>query len=420
MIKVDGIVRVVPAEETIRRMTPVAQSLGVTRLADITGLDRIGLPVYTSVVPDSYDTLSVYNGKGLRREDARAGALMEAIERQTALRTRLPMVEGSVAELRRTNRLVDPQDINHQLASDYSEAKTYSWVKGFDLVSQEACLVPARLAGFLWDDVPYRSCFTISDTTGLAAGNNRVEAIVHAICELIERDSWTFADLGCCQMPFVRRKIVYGRTAGEGEDDLDFYPCVNLDPEDKVVQRFHEAGLQPIARNITSSIGIPTIFATVVDESIDGLPMAHSGLGCGLTATGALHRALTEAAQSRCIDIQAVREDIADRAMTEDAFSLHTRRVSSISKHHWTLNAGTRRCDLADLPSRSFATIEEDLEYLVSRLDAVGLSEIIVVDFTPDITTHSVVRVLIPGIELWASDHGRLGRRAAQFWKQHV
>jgi len=51
MLKRDGIERVVSAVETIQRVAPVAESLGVTRLADITGLDRIGIPVYSSVVP---------------------------------------------------------------------------------------------------------------------------------------------------------------------------------------------------------------------------------------------------------------------------------------------------------------------------------------------------------------------------------
>ena len=57
--KVDGIERFVSAAETVVSVAAVAESLGVTRLADITGLDRIGIPVYSSVVPDSDDVLSV-------------------------------------------------------------------------------------------------------------------------------------------------------------------------------------------------------------------------------------------------------------------------------------------------------------------------------------------------------------------------
>src|SRR5271170_727210 len=99
MLKVDGIDRVISAAETIERVAGAAESLGVTRLADITGLDRIGIPVYSSVVPKSHDVLSVYNGKGARPADAQVGALMEAIERQTALKARPAMIEGSFSDL---------------------------------------------------------------------------------------------------------------------------------------------------------------------------------------------------------------------------------------------------------------------------------------------------------------------------------
>ena len=171
MLKVDGIERSVPAAETMRRLADVATSLGVTRLADITGLDRVGIPVYSSVVPKSDDVLSVYNGKGARRIDAQVGALMEAIERQTVIRARPPSVQGSLADLRRSRVVLDPRDVNHKLAKDYSEDQVYSWIEAVNLVTSEPCWVPAKLAGYLWRDVPYPSCFQSNDTHGLASGN---------------------------------------------------------------------------------------------------------------------------------------------------------------------------------------------------------------------------------------------------------
>src|SRR3984957_12784607 len=173
MVKVDGIERVVPAAQTIERVACTAEVLGVTRLADITGLDRIGIPVYSSVVPKSRDVLSVYNGKGLRPVDSQVGALMEAIERQTAIKTRLPYIAGSFSDLNQRLNVLDPNRVNQGLAEDYSEQRIYSWVEGLDIISGEACWVPAKLAGYLWDDVPHRSCFERNDTNGLASGNCR-------------------------------------------------------------------------------------------------------------------------------------------------------------------------------------------------------------------------------------------------------
>ncbi|MHB8529334.1 MAG: hypothetical protein ACYC8V_07475, partial [Caulobacteraceae bacterium] len=56
-----------------------AAACGVTRLADITGLDFIGVPVFQAIRPWSR-ALSAHQGKGLSAEAARIGALMEAVE----------------------------------------------------------------------------------------------------------------------------------------------------------------------------------------------------------------------------------------------------------------------------------------------------------------------------------------------------
>lgn len=418
MLKVDGIERTIPAAETIRRVTKAAQSLGVTRLADITGLDRIGIPVYSSVVPRSHDVLSIYNGKGVRSIDAQVGALMEAIERQTALRARPNIIEGSFLDLCNRSNVLDPGRINQKLADDYSEQRTYSWIEGVDILSGEAWLVPAKLAGYLWDDVPHPSCFEMNDTNGLASGNCREEAICHALCELAERDAWTMAELGAHMLPMQRRSLAYGQHAKNGPDDLDLFPCLDLE-SNELVQKFHKAGLVPVVRDITSDLGVPTIFASVADEHIIGFPMAHSGLGAHPDVNVALRRSLTELAQSRCADIQGVREDLLPPSAEADCFSLHTRRVSAINRDSWYLGQSSCERKLDNITSAFFGRIEDDLEFLLERFVACGLNQIIVVDFTP-LSIYSVVRVIVPGIEFWATDHGRLGPRAVAFWRKNA
>lgn len=424
MQKVDGLDRVVPASETLERLMGVARSLGVTRLADITGLDRVGIPVYSSIVPRSADTISVYNGKGVRRIDAQVGAVMEAIERQTVLRARPPCIEGSFAALNGNRRLLDPRRVNHQLASDYSQDRAYSWIEGVDLVTGEACWVPAKLAGYLWDDVPHPSPFQVNDTNGLASGNCREEAICHALCELAERDTWSMAELIAHELPRQRRALAFGVEAKDGEDDLEVFPCLDvstLDPcSQALMASFQRAGLSPVVRDITSSLQVPTIFASVVDEQLAGFPMAHSGLGASPDVRVAIRRALTEVAQSRCVDIQAVREDLLPPDAPEDAFALHTRRISAVKRGSWCLDPSLRTRAISEIPSHATETMGADVAYLLQRFLACGLHEILVVDFTPKATDHSVVRVIVPGIEFWATDRGRLGTRAVETWKRHA
>jgi ribosomal protein S12 methylthiotransferase accessory factor len=418
-LKVDGIERFVPAAQTVAIAATVAESLGVTRIADITGLDRIGIPVYSSIVPDSADMLSIYNGKGVRPIDAKAGALMEAIERQTSLKIRLPLVESSFAHLSATANVLNPRSLNSLLKPTYSEQQTYSWCEGIDIVSGQPCLVPARLAGYKWSDVPHPSCFAKTDSNGLASGNSRDEAICHALCELAERDSWTFVELGAHAMPRARRSFALGTYAKNGPDDLEMFPCVDLGSHE-LLTKFWDANLYPIVRDITAELGIPSFFATVCDESIGGFPMAHCGLGAHPNSEVAVRRALLELAQSRCVDIQAVREDIAPPGTAHHRFAPHTRRIDSINRESWYHASSKQLRRFSDIPSYPFQTIEEDLEFLLKRFTARGLSQIIVVDLTPEETAYSVVRVIVPGIENWALDHGRFGHRALEFWKKYA
>jgi len=57
--------RSVPPEETLRRARELLPAAGITRVADITSLDRVGIPVFSSIRPTAATgAISVYNGKG--------------------------------------------------------------------------------------------------------------------------------------------------------------------------------------------------------------------------------------------------------------------------------------------------------------------------------------------------------------------
>ena len=417
--KVDGIDRVIPASETLSNISGTAESLGVTRLADITGLDRVGIPVFTAVVPKSDDIISVYNGKGRRPIDAKVGALMEAIERQTALRARLPMVEGSFANLSRSCNVLDPTSVNQELSEDYSEDGSYRWVQGIDIVTDAIILVPADLAGYRWNASLPRRCFDRNDANGLASGNCREEAICHALCELVERDAWTMAEIGAHQLPRARRSLAFGPNARNGSDDLDLFPTIHAD-ENELVQKFYEADLFPVIHLITSEIGVPTIIAAVAEECIPGFPMVHAGLGTHPDANVALMRALTELAQSRCVDIQGVREDLKLSTIAPTRFPTHTRRASAIDPTSWLIGQSEKRTQMNEVVSHRFGAIQEDITFLIDRLVAKGLKQIIVVEFPSGCAGCSVVRVIVPGTEFWAIGQRRLGPRALAYWRSHL
>ena len=74
-----GTVREIAAEETFARIKPALSNFGITRVANITGLDTIGIPVWTVVRPLGR-SLSVSQGKGVTHELAVVSGIMESIE----------------------------------------------------------------------------------------------------------------------------------------------------------------------------------------------------------------------------------------------------------------------------------------------------------------------------------------------------
>ena len=417
--------RTVPAEETLSRARARAAAKGVTRLADITGLDRIGIPVFTAVVPKSDDSITVYNGKGCSPLDARTGALMESIERQTALDTDIEIVTGSYEQLHdRSQRAIDPDLFNHRLCDDYDSHKPYGWARGYDLMAGETVLVPASLGGFGPRFGGAASPFVAYSSNGLASGNCIEEAVCHALCELVERDAWTLAELRSHWIPRARREAFPGAFPDTpGIDDCNAYARIDLSaagwPISELMEKFAEAGLRPVVRDISSDFGVTCVIASVVDDWVPGYPQAHSGLGAHPNARIAVVRALTELAQSRAVDIQGVREDILPAEAVPHEHERHTQRLRRVDHTRWMLREEGARRRFADVPSVEHDDIADDIRWILSGLRREGIESAIVVDLT-EAGGFPVVRVVVPGLEFWVMDHGKLGPRALRFWKRQA
>jgi ribosomal protein S12 methylthiotransferase accessory factor len=100
-----GTHRVVTPMETLTRVQRFMAQMGITRISNITGLDRIGIPVAIACRPNSRG-LSVSQGKGLDLAAAKASALMESVEAYHAERITLPLKLGSYEEFGHTHCLV--------------------------------------------------------------------------------------------------------------------------------------------------------------------------------------------------------------------------------------------------------------------------------------------------------------------------
>ena len=374
--------RASPLAATLARIEPKVPAAGITRVADITNLDRVGIPVFSCIRPTAEDgAITVYNGKGATIEESRISAIMEGIERYSAEVHNHRIERGYYHEMFGKGRIVDPRDLI--LPGDADPDQILPWVEGFDIANDEPVFVPAQA---VFHPLPphYRSLFRTS-TNGLASGNTMEEAIFHALAEVIERDAWSLVEASRNTGP----KVV------SIED-----PLIN-----DMQKKFSDAQVEVIIRDITSDIGIPTMAAVADDVLLKDPILLTMGMGTHTSARIAVMRALTEVAQSRLTQIHGAREDTTIAQLRKKMGYDRAKRMNA----YWFKDNGTvdyptiRSCDSDD-----FLT---DIRIMTDALGKKGLDRVIVIDLTREEIDIPVVRVVVPGLESYAMDRERRGAR---------
>jgi ribosomal protein S12 methylthiotransferase accessory factor len=140
-----GIRTVVP-EETLKRVLPLLSAAGMEPLEDITQKDNIGIPVYSIARPNTaHGKRKVYNGKGPTPEQAKASAIMEAMERYSAeLRETDEIIYGTFNEASENGLTLDPIEmILPASIMNYYKNDVIAWCTGFELLRGEEIWVPA-------------------------------------------------------------------------------------------------------------------------------------------------------------------------------------------------------------------------------------------------------------------------------------
>jgi ribosomal protein S12 methylthiotransferase accessory factor len=370
-------------------MSPV---MGITRIADVTGLDSIGIPVVMVCRPNAR-SVTVSQGKGLCLESARASGLMECAELYHAETITLPLRLATYEELRYEHRVVDVQELPRGRDSRFHPHLRLLWCEARDLMSEEEILVPYEFVHMDFT-IPFpdgHGCFVCS-SNGLASGNNFPEAISQGICEVIERDATALWQLR------GRDRFAAARLDLESIEDLS---CRQL------LGRFHTAGMTVAAWDITTDIKVAA-FACYILPREDGL-MWHGaiaeGFGCHPTREVALLRALTEAAQCRLTIISGARDDF-DR---EEYHHLLDPDVTTRIQDRLSRSAPSRR--FADVVTHDSETLEEDISRELDCLAQAGLRSVAVVDLSKPLFGLAVARVIVPGLEPLLTPDYQPGRR---------
>ncbi|GAA1662256.1 YcaO-like family protein [Kribbella alba] len=375
-----GTHRSVPPAVTAERIRGRLSEFGITRVAELTGLDHVGIPVMAAYRPAA-TSLVVSMGKGLTADAAYASATMESIELWHAERPALDIVVGSARALAHDHEIVDWSTMSRVARQTFDENTTTAWVVARSFTDGRPALVPYGVvhtdgtAAERGDGGHF-----LCTSNGLASGNVAVEAQVHALCELIERDATTT-----------------WRLAGRRLDTVVAAEAVTDPAARELLGRLAAAGLRAVVDDITSDIGIPTAHCTVFEptDDPDACVLATAGMGTHPDPSVALARAVTEAAQSRLALISGARDDLfrPHYQPPEDADLLYlamTRRweTARVSRRAWLATTGP-----------PVATLEGDLALVVDELGRHGL-EAWWVDLTMPGIGVAVGRAVVPGLEM--------------------
>jgi len=373
-----GTHRAAAPADTVERVRPLMGRMGITRIANVTGLDRIGLPVVMVCRPNSR-SVAVSQGKGTDADAARASGLMEAAENWHAERVERPLRIGSARDLRERHALADVQRLPRVRGSRYRDDRTMLWVEGLDLVSGTARWVPYEMVHTDYT-LPFPSgsgCF-LASTNGLASGNHSLEAVVHGLCELIERDATSVWNA----LPLAIRGRAWLR--------LDTVP----DPACRaVLERLASAGVAAHVWDISGDAGVASFYCLITDER-DRSGQPGAGQGTHPAPEVALLRALTEAAQVRTTYIAGSRDDLTHADYTRaviDRKLAHARALARSSQ-------GIGR-DFRDAPRFDADTFSADVEWLLARLRTIEITEVIAVELGREELGLPVVRMVAPGLE---------------------
>jgi YcaO-like protein with predicted kinase domain len=377
--------------DTVSLVLPYLPAMGITRVANVTGLDRIGLPVVMVFRPNSR-SVAVSQGKGTNLLAAKASGLMEAIETWHAERMTNPLKLASFEELREAHRIIDVERLPLLEGSFYHDDRPILWVEGVNLLDDEARWLPYEMvhSNYTLPRSTGYGCFPAS-TNGLASGNHFLEAVCHGVCEVIERDSLAVWH----QLP------------------PDVRAATRLDPdciEDSecrdILEILRQADFEIAIWDMTSNINVAAFYCLLLDAGSENGHMG-AGSGCHPVREIALSRALTESIQTRTTYVAGSRDDLSPQE-----FSTAGIRTKYDYAERLLRNSEPVR-DFWQTPTFIADTLDTDLRFLLGQLEGVGVSEVVCIDLSKPEFDLSVVRVVIPGLEAPHDDDGYMpGPRA--------
>ena len=367
-----------PPHETLQKLQALKEQIGVTRIADITGLDNIDIPVITVTRPMAKH-LAISQGKGLTKELATISALMEAAESFHMENPPPASLIGSFDQLNSQHSLLDPEVCHASFLDKSKQLKKMDmhWAQAINLLDGQTIHIPHALTS-LDSTIPRPdfSYFSVS-TNGLAGGNTKSEALCHALYEVIERDAL----------------YQWGKKSAElRQHDLLIHSSIETPGIQALLNHLHERNFEIMIWDITSTLGIPAFNCVILDKSLMRNLSFFSGSGAHLSQEIALFRAILEAVQSRTSLISGSRDDIYKSYYLKQNIGLNN------------LQNLSRKKKLIECTRPEFThSFENNVHQILEKLSLHGYDQVLCVEHTKEELNLPIVQVLIPGMSFGGS-----------------
>lgn len=276
-------------EGQLEQLLPFCRRFGITRLADITGLDHIGLPVVQAVRPAALSEVTAL-GRGTSLAQATIGAIMETCERYFAEAIPVARIIHATADELALEPGLFESIVRHDGAAGW-RSRRLPWIMGVELPSGEAAPVPLELVHTRYTQPPPQGdgVFTRS-TTGLACHRSAREALLHGLFECIERDAMAraFRTHGF----FERHRISPPQTA-------------------ELLRAAGDTGISTAFWQAPSPTGLPVTWCQAIETGPERplLALPTEGYSARPSIGAACEDALREALVTRAAAISGARDD---------------------------------------------------------------------------------------------------------------
>ncbi len=393
-------------------------------------LDRLGLPVWVvALFPEDPALAGIMPygvGYGATDEAAVLGGLGEIAEMvwPTLTLGARGKTRGSYADLVATHgarAVADPLALCLPAGSPVGRDTILEWVEAKRWADDTAVLVPIDLAAYSSKELsPGYRPFTTIISNGMGAGPDLDWAVGHGLCEILQRDG------NGLLFRALDRGVLLDIDAPLAASTTD------------ILERYAAAGIRAMPKFATDQFGLANLYCVGVDEAeapASPIMVTACGEACHPDRTAALDKALTEYAASRArkafahgpadLVAQVAPDGYVRRFLAQAggaAKSSDTRAFDAM--RDWTRSdAATLRGWLSEtmlaardthrfsaLPDRPASDGHARAAAARAAVEAAGF-DILYVDMSPPDRAVTVVKVIVPGMEVETMSYYRIGAR---------